>query len=322
MLEAEARAVPRPIPPAPKKAGLFGTGKPLPPPAPMELNEAQIKALTEQYLQASGADKNQVDTAFTGYAATTNLDTSFRFLSERPKLVEEDKLISWLDDQISENVASGNIDAVRNYANKAAIVLGIRQLGFNGLRQNVSELKAIYDSVMDGAKQLNTLFTFINAPDVPQAVKIFQEQPALVAEEMAALFEDQLIRAAHRDDISRYQQVNERLDLWRNLVDFGAEEGVRQHERYLAGSQDERDTHAAMGILLLGEATNADERQEIIGRYPAVASKTGLNMITQILETLSFQNADPDVYNHHFEIKRLIERCLELGINRALAELK
>jgi hypothetical protein len=77
-----------------------------------------------------------------------------------------------------------------------------------------------------------------------------------------------------------------------------------------------------MGLLLLAEATSADEQQDIIGRYPAVASPDGLALVNRTLESLSFHNADAALYNRHYNVKRLIERCLQLGIDRALAELK
>ena len=136
------------------------------------------------------------------------------------------------------------------------------------------------------------------------------------------MFEDQIIKAAHEANIAQYRLVSERMDLWRNLLDFGAEEGVRQHERTLASGRSDKIIQAEMGILLLAEATTAEQRQDIIGQYPAVASQDGLAIIVHLLDVLSFQNANNEVYNRHFDIKRLIERCLQLGIDRALAEMK
>jgi len=79
---------------------------------------------------------------------------------------------------------------------------------------------------------------------------------------------------------------------------------------------------AEMAITLLAENEIPEDRRDVIERFPAVASPTGLRIISGILETLSFNNASTEDYNRYFEVKRLIDRCIEIGVDRALAELK
>lgn len=320
MLEAEARALPRPVA-AMKRATLLG-GKP--PTGPMNpIDDAAIAVLTEQLRQVAGieaAHKDDIPT-WQAYVQTPSLDVMLRFLAERPKLAEDDRLMMWLEDQISQNTANGTMDAVRNLANKAALIIAVRQLGLDGVRKNPGELKNIYESVMDGARLLGLMFKFLDASSTAQAVQTFQQTPDLADENVGPLFEDMMMKAAYQDDLAHYRTVSERLDLWRNLLDFGAEEGVRHHERFVNARRDDKFIQAEMGLSLLAEASSADERQDIIGRYPAVATEDGLALATRTLESLSFNNADTALYNRYFSVKRLIERCLELGIDRALAEM-
>ncbi|MEP7289581.1 MAG: hypothetical protein ABI947_27850 [Chloroflexota bacterium] len=321
MLEAEIRALPRPV--AMKKTGLFG-GKQAPLPVTPPFDEAQILALTQKFRHAAGVLATQTDNTliWQSFVQTPSLDMSLKFLAERPKLTEDDRLLPWLEDQISDNVAMLAMDEVRNLANKAAVVLAVRQFGLDGVRQNPGELKSIYESVMDGAKLLGLLFGFLEAPSTADAVRYFEQHTELDDETVGALLEDQLVKAARQNNVARFQTITERTDLWRNLIDFGSEEGSRQHERFKGAGRDGKQVQAEMGLLLLAETTNADEWQDIIASYPAVATQQGLDLATHTLDMLSFQNADTDLYNRHFNVKRLIERCLELGVDRALAELK
>jgi hypothetical protein len=320
MLEADARALPRPAPAA-KRATLLGTRTMT---IPVGLDDAAIATLTEELRQAAGvqaAHKDDIPT-WQAYMQTPSLDVMLRFLTERPKLAEDDRFMAWLEDQISENTAAGAMDAVRNAANKAALIIAVRQFGLDGVRQNSGELKNIYESVMDSARLLSLLFNFLNTPGTVEAVRTFQESADLADENMAPLFEDQMLKAAHNDDLAQYRLVSERFDLWRNLLDFGPEEGVRHHERFANAGRDDKLVQAEMGLLLLSEATSADEQQDIIGRYPAVVTPEALALANRTLESLSFNNADSALYNRHYNVKRLVERCLQLGIDRALAELK
>jgi len=201
-------------------------------------------------------------------------------------------------------------------------VIGVRQFGLEGVRQQSAELKNIYESVMAGAKLLSVIFGFIDAPDSSQAGWYFTQNNALADDSVGPLFEEQLRHAAHNGDVARYRKISERLDLWRNLVEFGMEQGMTQHETYLADHRDDQQIQAEMGFMLLLDATSAEERQDIVASYPPVATKRGLRLAEDTLAMLSFHTADSDVYNRHYEVKRLIERCLELGIDRALAELR
>jgi len=121
---------------------------------------------------------------------------------ERPKLAEDERLVTWLEAQIGENVAAGDVDAVKNLANKAALVIGVRQFGLDGVRQQSAELKSIYDSVMAGANLLSLMFGFIDAPDSSQAGwYISPKNSELADESIGPLFEDQMRHAAHNGDV-------------------------------------------------------------------------------------------------------------------------
>lgn len=77
-----------------------------------------------------------------------------------------------------------------------------------------------------------------------------------------------------------------------------------------------------MGVLLLPMAKDADETRELVERFPSVATPEGLALITQNLELLSFQGAPPEEYQRYYDVQRLIARCLEIGVDRALLELR
>ncbi|PJF40848.1 MAG: hypothetical protein CUN50_06310, partial [Candidatus Thermofonsia Clade 1 bacterium] len=64
------------------------------------------------------------------------------------------------------------------------------------------------------------------------------------------------------------------------------------------------------------------ETRELIERFPSVATPEGLALITQKIEWLSLQQASPEEYQRYHNVQRLIARCLEIGIDRALIELK
>ncbi len=319
LLDTEVRAIPRPVA---KKTGLFGKSQA--PEAPTGPDEARIAALTEHLREASGIAKAKSDDipTWTAFVQTPSLDTSFRFIDEHPALATDERILVWLEEQISGSVAAGNMDAVRNLANKAALIIAVRQSGLDGVRQNLAELKSIYTSVMEGAKQLSVMFGFLNAAGPTEAAHFFEQHPELADESIGPLIEDQMIRSAHHNDVTHYRLISERLDLWHNLANFGVEQGKRQHEHFLASARNDQHIQAEMGLMLLSEATDPEVWQDIIARYPSVATQQGLNLANHTLEVLSFQNADQEVYNRHFEVKRLIERCLELGIDRALSEMK
>jgi hypothetical protein len=324
ILEAEVRAIPRPAGP-PQKRGLFGGKQQEPEPSPFALDENEIRSLAELLRSAVGAEAAQADETPTwrAFVGTPNVDASYRFLAEHPKLIEDEKLLVWLEDQLAQSVASGAMDAVKNLANKSALVIAARQFGLEQMRQQSADIRNIYDSVLDGARLLGILFGFLNAPNPGAAAQYYQQHGELSdTDNIGPLIDDQTLRAVRDGDLSRYRQVTERADLWRNLAEFGVEEGMRQHERFLTDRRDDKALQAEMGVMLLAEATLPDEIQDIIGRYPPVATKEALAMVTRMLDSLSFHGADPEEYNRYFGVKRLIERCLEVGVDRTLSELK
>jgi hypothetical protein len=324
ILEAETRAIPRPVP-QPQKRGLFGGKQQSAGPLPYELDENEIRALTDLLRSTAGAAAGKADDTPTwqAFVNTPNLETSYRFLVEHPKLIEDEKLLSWLEDQLGQNVAAGNMDTVKNLANKSALVIAARQFGLQQMRQQSAEIRQIYDSVLDGARLLGVLYGFLNAPSTSAAVQYFQQHDELSdTDNIGLLIDDQTLKAVREDDLERYRRFTERADLWRNLAEFGVEEGVRQHEGFLANRRDDRTLQAEMGIMLLSETKEADDIQDIMGRYPTVASKDALAMVTRMLDNLSFHGVDQDEYNRYFEVSRLIERCLQVGVDRALSELK
>ncbi len=324
ILEAEARAIPRPAPQQ-QKRGLFGGKQQQPVVSPYELDENEIRALTDLLRSTAGAAAGKADDTPTwqAFVNTPNLETSYRFLVEHPKLIEDEKVLSWLEDQLGQNVAAGKMEIVKNLANKSALVIAARQFGLQQMRQQSAEIRQIYESVLDGARLLGLLFGFMNAPSTSAAVQYFQQHGELAdTDNIGPLIDDQTLKAVREDDLERYRRFTERADLWRNLTEFGVEEGVRQHEGFLANRRDDRMLQSEMGIMLLAEAKEADDIQDIMGRYPTVASKDALAMVTRMLDSMSFHGADQDEYNRYFEVSRLIERCLQVGVDRALSELK
>jgi hypothetical protein len=109
--------------------------------------------------------------------------------------------------------------------------------------------------------------------------------------------------------------------LWEKITNLGFEEGVRQYEREFAPRTD-TSLQAEMGILLLVRTQDVAERYDIMERFPASGTQEGLRMIESMLEMLYFQNADQEQYGRHHEVKHLIERCIRVGIDRALSELR
>ncbi|MCC7206754.1 MAG: hypothetical protein IT323_05580 [Anaerolineae bacterium] len=320
ILEAEARAVPRPAPP-PVKRGLFGGGKPSGP-VVEPLDGEQIEAITRQLLNLAGVRSTQDLTApWRAYMAAQGPEALYSTLASNPRLLQDDAFLNWMDAQIGEAVERDNWNEVSGVANKAALVIAARQVGLDQLRANTAEIKGVYDSILAGARQLGQVVAYLK-PDV-EPVKYLHGHPELIEDENIGLvLDDQLIKAAERGDVARYRTVSARVSLWRGVSELGMENGVKQYQRAQAAPREDRQVLAEMGFLLLQGATDTETRRDILERFPAVVSNDGLALANNTLEMLSFQGVDQVEYARHFEIKRLIERCLELGINRALAELK
>lgn len=324
ILEAEARAIPRPAPPPPAKRGLFG-GKQQPEPPRYLLDENEIESLVNLLRSMAGTQAAQSDPTptYQAFVDTPGLDAALRYLWERPKLVEDEQLLNWLDDQISQHVASGALDALNNLAQKAALVITARQYGVQQVPKQTAEFRQTTQSVLESAQHLRVLFGFVDAPTTADAVRYFQQHDELAdSDNVHLLFDDQTLKVVRHGDVARYRRLTERADLWRNLAEFGPAEGVRQHELFLSAGRSDNTVLAEMGIMLLVETTTPDERQDIIGRYPPVVSPEGLNIVARMLDHLSFHNASTEEYNRYYEVKRIIERCLQIGVDRALAELK
>lgn len=323
ILEADARAIPRPAPPPPAKRGLFGGKQPEPP--KYLLDEAEINSLANLLRSMAGTSAAQADPTptYQAFVDTSSLDAALRFLSERPRLVEDEHLLNWLDDQISHRVAEGALNTINNLAQKAALVITARQYGIQQVPQQTAEFRQTAQSVLEGAQHLRVLFGFVDAPTTADAVRYFQQHDELAdSDNVHLLFDDQTQKTVRHGDVARYRRLTERADLWRNLAEFGPAEGVRQHELFLSAGRPDSTVLAEMGIMLLVEATTPDERQEIIGKYPPAATQEGLDIVTRMLDHLSFHNASTEEYNRYYEVKRIIERCLQIGVDRALAELK
>jgi len=183
-------------------------------------------------------------------------------------------------------------------------------------------MKQVYESVLVGAQILKKLFNFVDTPTPEEATAYFAEHAELADTEVVEqLFDQQMMDAVHDGDTERYRRLSDRCDLWRNLTQFDNEEGLRQHMLFLALKRDDKTIQAEMGIMLLAEAKEPDEYHDIIGRFPSVASQEGLAMATQMVMTLSNHGAT-EQYDRYVELQRLIERCLEVGVDRALAQLK
>jgi serine/threonine protein kinase len=321
LLEADARAVPRPAPP--KKGGLFGGGKPAP--NPYALDDAEIARIVATLMDAAGLNAVAANRApvYKGYVDATGSEGAIRFLTDHPELLENDTLVEWLDGQINACVADNNPAPVKNLATKAAVVVAARQYGLAALRTKANELKAIYDSVLESARILTSLFTFIKLPTPGDAVKFFREHTELNDHDtIITMFEDQITKATREGDVEWYRQISLRLDLWRNIVEFGPELGLKQHQRMLANPPDDKAIQIEMAISLLTQSVIPEDRREIIERFPAIATQDGLRVINGILETLSFNNASTEEYNRYFDVKRLVDRCIDVGVDRALSELK
>jgi hypothetical protein len=321
ILEEEARAVPRPVP-SPQRKGLFG-GKAAPPPVE-PLDETQIEAYTQLLLRESGVRITKDDTPrWRAYLETESLEAAVRYLAEQLDLLRDDALLTWLDDEIGRAVAANDAEAVRNLANKSAILMVAREHGVEGVRGKVAELRTIYQSVMQGAQALSRVFAYLKTETPAQALAFLRASPDFLSDESVdALLEEQLIKAARAADVARYRRVRQRTDLWRKIVDLGVEQGAKQHARTIAAEGDDRAMLTEMGLLLLPMAQDADETRELVERFPSVATPEGLALITQTLERLSFQQATPEEYQRYYNVQRLIARCLEIGIDRALLELR
>lgn len=319
MLDADARAIPRPVPSS-QKRGLFSGGK-APASSPYELDDFEIEVLAEDLRKAAGIRASMTDPTvmWKAYLDAPTPNASVQFLNDHANLLESDGLMTWLEEQIGDNVAGGKMDAVQNLATKAAIVIVARQ---RKAGQPPDDLRAVYDSIMGGATLLGKLFAYIDTASTAEAAEYLRSHNELMDQDtIGPLIEEQALKATRDGDRARYRRISERLDLWRNVAEFGMENGVQQHQRFLARARTDEAVEAEMGLMLLVGAESVDEQRDAMERYPAVGSKEGLALVDGMLDMLSFHN-DSEQYNRYHTIKRLIERCLEVGVDRALSELR
>jgi hypothetical protein len=321
ILEEEARAVPRPAPSPPRKGLLSGKATP---PSIEPLDEVQIEAYAKLLLKEAGVRITQDDTPrWHAYVAAESLDAALRYLAEQLDLLRDDALLAWLDDQIAVAVERNDAAAVRNLANKSAILITAREHGADGARGKVAEMRTLYETILKGAQTLSNVFAYLRTGTPAQALAFLKAAPEFLRDETAdALLEEQLVKAARAADVARYRRVRQRADLWRRAADLGIEQGAAEHARFIAAEGDDRAMLIEMGILLLPLAKDADETRQLVERFPSVATPEGLALITQRMEQLSFQQAPPEAYQPYYNVQRLIARCLEIGIDRALLELK
>lgn len=327
ILNTQLRELPRAggAQPQQKRGGLFGVTKPLSPqPTRLgdTLDDEEIDAFAKQLLREAGIRSTQDETAiWRAYVGAEGLEASHRFLTERPELLKEERVLNWLEDQIADAVANNDMSGVRLYANKAAMVIAARTLGLDGMRYQANEIKKIFESVIDGARLLRLVLDYLKAETPP--IEYLQTNPEMTRNEAVGdVLDEQLIKAADSGDVGRYRLVSERIDLWGKVVELGFEHGPAQHERTLRQRRDDKMLLTEMGLLLLQGAKDAEARRDILERFPAVATQEGLAMANTTLDILSFREVPKEQYDRYFEVKRLIERCLQLGIDRALAELK
>jgi hypothetical protein len=325
ILEAEARSL-RGAGPALQKKSLLTirTGKLTPDQTTQNLGDATVMALVSQLRKEAGIRTTLLDPTplYKGFADTPSLDQSFQYLENRSTLLADDGLLNWLEAEIAKHVAAGNDEPLRKLANKAAMVIGARKHGLPGLKQQPMELKSIYETVLQGIALLKHVFSYLKQATHAQAAQFLRDNPDLLDEEaVGPLLDEQLLKAAQTGMISSFRQLSERVVLWEKITNLGFEEGVRQYEREFAPRTD-TSLQAEMGILLLVRTQDVAERYDIMERFPASGTQEGLRMIESMLEMLYFQNADQEQYGRHHEVKHLIERCIRVGIDRALSELR
>jgi hypothetical protein len=176
---------------------------------------------------------------------------------------------------------------------------------------------------MGGVNLLKQAFAFLAQPDDPKAITYLVANRDLYDEEtVGAILDEQLIRAAHQGSVVYYRQVRNRISVWRNIVEFGKDEGLQQYKIEMKIHRSDRVLQAEMGILLLVRANGITELYDILERFPAAGSKEGLDMIDGMLDMLSMQGASQTEFDRHYKVKHLIERCTKVGVDRALAELQ
>ena len=324
ILEAEARSA-RGMASAQKRSLLqLRTGKLSLDQTTTDLADATVQALVAQLRKEAGMRTSMLDPTplYKGFVEMPSLDQSFQFLENRSTLIADDGLLNWLEAEIARNVAAGNDEPLRKLANKAAMVIGARKFGLAGLKMRPMEMKGFYESVIQGVGLLKHMYGYLRQTTNVQAVAYLQARPDLLDEEaIGPLLDEELIKAAQSGSISGFRQLRERVMLWEKITSLGQEEGTRQYEREYAPRSDV-SLQAEMGILLLVRTKDLNDRLDILERFPAAGTDEGLRMIDGMLDMMSFHNADQSEYARHYDVKHLIERCIKVGIDRALSEMR
>jgi hypothetical protein len=324
ILEADARAAKMASSAQKKSLLTLRTGKLSLDKTTQDLAEINIMALVAQLRKEAGLRTSMLDPTplYKGFVETPSLDQSFQYLENRSTLIADDGLLNWLEAEIARQVAAGNDEPLRKLANKAAMVIGARKFGLAGLKLQPMEMKSIYESVVQGMGLLKQMYGYLKQPTNAAAADFLNSNPDLQDEEvLGPLLDEELIKAAQEGSIAAFRQLRERVMLWEKITSLGYEEGIRQYEREYTARPDV-SLQAEMGILLLVRTKDVNERLDILERFPAAGTEEGLSMIDGMLEMLSFHNADSSEYSRHYEVKHLIERCLKVGIDRALSEMK
>jgi hypothetical protein len=288
-------------------------------------DEAKIEQTAKMLLREAGVRMTLDETAiWQAYVAAEGVEAGQKFLAERPSLLKSDPFVEWLEDGLASAVAARDERAIQLYANKSALVVAARQvggLGMVGLRKQPEAVKAVYESIMEGVGLMRLVFDYLNP--TTDALSFLKAKPDFARDESVGdLMDEQMVKAADTGDTARYRFVSERADLWRKVAELGAEHGPAQHARFLAQHRSEQDLMAEMGLLLLQNARDNEARRDVLERYAAVATEKGLALARGMLDQLSFQGAPQALFQHHVEVARLIERCVKIGIDRALAEMR
>jgi len=306
------------------KKGRFGVPAKPEPIGRTAPDEQAIAQLTQELQRQAGIRTTMDETAvWKAYLAAEGIKDSLQYLELHPDLVSKPNMLEWLDEHIKSAVLLRDPRLLRNLAEKAAIVLAAQQNGLATLHSSMLPIQDLTTAVLQNAELLGVILNYLGTETTEQAIRFLDAHPMLVQDPgIGDLLDDQAMRAAKAGDVAGYRRVTDRIDLWQHVGELGREDGIMQHQRYLSVPRDDKTVLTEMGLLLLRQASDVEARRDILETYPMVATEAGLAMISGTLDVLSFQRADEAEYERHHEVKRLIERCLQIGINRALAELK
>lgn len=254
------------------------------------------------------------------YSALKDSDGCFLFLKERPRLVLDDQLLEWLDDQIYAQAEKGAEDEAVRLTRHAALLVGVKRYGVDRAKKHEDDLERLSDGLESGTRRLMHVTEYVRAPN---GLRYFEfDRTLLRVEGVDTILHNLLQRAAKEGSVPRFRRVSERAHLWHNLVELGWKQGAEQHQLYLNTPHDDRQVLIEMGLLLLGETDSISGRRDILEKYPVIVCGEGLSLANGTVEMLTLRDAPDKEIKTHYEAARLIERAISIGIDRALSELK